>query len=294
MKKIIALMLILALSVFAFAACGGSDDEDTTPVEKTYTLSIAVDTTTSGAKVTNYVAVLVTDSNNKVVAVRLDCAETTATLENGAIKETVVTSKVELGSGYSMTGGTFAVQTKAFENAVVGKTADEVANLDMSLVAGCTMPNSPANFKAAIAKAFTTANKVTFSTADTLTVCAAISMKVSGTKASADFAGTVIVGGKVVATILDSNEVTFTVDGETVTAGAYAGSKADKLDNYMMPAGNWLNQAKAYSASTVGKTVAELANLETVSDALSAAGCTMKNTTAGYKATIIKAAANAR
>ena len=305
MKKIIALILVLSLSLFAFAACGKKNKDDQndgntnetpneTPVEKTYTLALAVDTTVSGSKVTNYAVALVLDEANKIVAVRLDCAETTVALENGALKATEVTSKVELGDNYNMTSGSFAKQTKAFEDAIVGKTADEVANLDLALVAGCTMPNSPANFKTVIAKAFATANKTTFKTAETLTVGLAISMKVSGTKASADYAGTVIAGGKVVSAILDSNEVSFTIDGETVTAGAYSGTKADKGDNYMMPAGNWMNQAKAYSASAVGKTVSELANLETVSDALAQAGCTMQNTTAGYKATLIKAANNAR
>ena len=61
-----------------------------------------------------------------------------------------------------------------------------------------------------------------------------------------------------------------------------------------MPAGPWYKQAQAFANSAVGKTAAELENLETVSDALAAAGCTMENTTAGYKATIIKAAGNAR
>lgn len=309
MKKIIALILVLTLSIFAFAACGKKDkgnennepnnnetnnNETNTPVEKNYTLSLAVETAIDGLKVSNYVAVLVLDEANKIVAVRIDCAETTVALENGALKAANVTSKVELGDNYNMTSGSFAKQTKAFEDAIVGKTADEVANLDMSLVTGCTMPYSPASFKTVVAKAFTTANKTTFKTAETLTVGAAVAMKVSGTKASADYAGTVLAGGKVVATILDSNEVAFTIDGETVTANAYAGTKADKGDAYMMPAGNWLNQAKAFSASTVGKTVAELENLEVVSDALAQAGCTMQNTTAGYKATIIKAANNAR
>jgi hypothetical protein len=61
-----------------------------------------------------------------------------------------------------------------------------------------------------------------------------------------------------------------------------------------MPAGPWYKQAQAFSNSTVGKTVAELENLDTVSDELVAAGCTMQNTTAGYKATIIKAAGYAK
>ena len=304
MKKIIALILVLTLSIFAFAACGNKDKDETpdntpdtpnTPVEKNYTLALAVETTVGeDNKVSNYVAVLVLDEANKIVAARIDCAEATATLEGEALKDTTVTTKVELGDNYSMTSGSFAKQTKAFEDAIIGKTADEVAALDLTLVAGCTMPYSPSSFKAAVAKAFATANKTTFKTAETLTVGVAASMKIAGAKASADYAGVVIAGGKVVAAILDSNEVAFTIDGETVTASAYTGTKADKGDSYMMPAGNWLKQAAAYSASAVGKTAAELENLDLVSDALAQAGCTMQNTTAGYKATIIKAAANAR
>ena len=53
-------------------------------------------------------------------------------------------------------------------------------------------------------------------------------------------------------------------------------------------------QFKAFANSAVGKTADELKDLETVSDALKAAGCTMQNTTAGYKATIIKAVGYAK
>ena len=303
MKKIIALVLVLTLSLFCFAACkkdkGGNDNNNgnggNTPTEKTYTLSIAVDSVVDeNNKVTNTVAVLLLDESNKIVAVRLDTAETTITVENNEVVDANVTSKVELGDGYPMTAGSFAKQTKAFEDYIVGKTADEVTNLDTALISGCTMPKSPTSFKVAIAKAFATANKITFKTSETVTLGAAISMSVSGGKASADFAGTVLAGGKVVAAILDSCERTFTVADGVATADDYTGTKADKGDNYTMPKGNWLNQAKAFANSAVGKTTADLVNLETVSDALASAGCTMEFTTAGYKATLIKAAGNAR
>ena len=178
MKKIIALILVLSLSLFAFAACGGknkgenNEDQGTTqnpennnnnqtPAEKTYSLALAVDTTVgTDNKVSNYVAVLVLDEANKIVAARIDCVETTPALneEGTAIADVAsVLSKVALGDSYSMTAGSFAKQTKAFEDAIVGKTADEVANLDMSLVAGCTMPYSPFSFKAVVVNAITNA-----------------------------------------------------------------------------------------------------------------------------------------
>ena len=304
MKKIIALILVLSLSLFCFAACkkdkddtnNDNNDNNNVPTEKTYSLAIAVDSSVGeDNKVTNYVAVLVLDADSKIVAARIDCAETTVALENGAIKDVAsVATKVELGDSYAMTSGSFAKQTKAFEDYIVGKNAAEVAAIDLTLVTGCTMPYSPFSFKTVVAKAFATANKVSFKTSETITVGASASMKVSEGKATADFAGVVMAGGKVVAAILDSNEHAFTVADGAIVAGEYTGTKADKGDAYVMPAGNWKNQAQAFANSAVGKTAAELQNLEAVSDALASAGCTMQWTTYGYKATIIKAANAAR
>ena len=72
------------------------------------------------------------------------------------------------------------------------------------------------------------------------------------------------------------------------TASASAAKTSETNAEY------WAKQAQAFANSTVGKTVAELADLELVSDALAAAGCTMQNTTGGYKTTIIAAAGYAR
>ena len=154
MKKTLSLILVLVLAfgcIACFASCGEK--------EKTYSLALAVDTAVDATnKVSNYVVALVLDESNKIVAARLDCVETTPELENGAIKNVAsVASKVALGDEYSMTSGSFAKQTKAFEDAIVGKTADEVKNLDMTLVSGCTMPYSPYSFKSVVPKAIANA-----------------------------------------------------------------------------------------------------------------------------------------
>ena len=290
MKKIIALMLILALSVFAFAACGGSDDDDTTPAEKTYSLALAVDTTIDGAKVTNYVTTLVLDDANKIVAVRIDCVEATATLENGAVANVAsVASKVEQGDNYAMNSGSFAKQVKAFEDAIVGKTADEVANLDMSLVAGCTMPYSPYSFKAVVAKAFASTNKTTFKTADSFTLGLANDMSISVGKATTYYAGTVVAGGKIVATIIDCGEVTLTVADGAIT-GTYAGTKVEQGDNYAMNSGSFAKQTEAFENAIAGKTATEVTNL----DMSLVAGCTMPYSPASFKAVVVESITNAR
>jgi hypothetical protein len=157
------------------------------------------------------------------------------------------------------------------------------------------MSSSKATFKALVAKAFASTLKVEFKAAGDITVGAAITTKISGGKVSSDFAGVVLAGGKVAATMIDSCEQKFSVtDGAIVAPATPAVSKNDQGDSYLMYAGSWAKQAQAFASSTVGKTVAELADLETVSDALTAAGCTMKNTTAGYKTTIIAAAGYVR
>jgi hypothetical protein len=306
MKRIVSLLVALLLVVTALVACNKTPEETTpennAPVEKTYTVAIAVDSAANNkGKVSNTALVLVLDDAGKIVAARFDCSEVTPALnEDGTVKAVdAVETKVEKGDGYTgMPAGSWAKQTKAFEDYIVGKTPAEVAELDASLIAGCTMQSSVPQFKALIAEAAASTLKVTFKTAEAITVGVAVDTAVTtgkSNKVAADFAGVVVAGGKVVATVIDSAEQSFTVAEGVITFGEFKGTKNEQGESYSgMPAGPWYKQAQAFANSTVGKTVAELANLETVSDALAAAGCTMKNTTAGYKTTIIAAAGYAR
>ena len=294
MKKIIALFMILTLALSLMVGCGDK--------EKTYSVAIATDSAVAdNGKVTNTGLVLVIDDANKIVAARFDSAEPTAKLDDAGAVVAVnsVETKVEMGDDYTMPKGSWAKQAKAFEDAIVGKTADEVANLTADLYAGCTMKTTTTVFKSLVAKAFANTNKVTFTTAESFTTGIAIDSTVkssaNGAKVASDLAGVVIAGGKVVACVLDSVEQSYTLEnGALVKSATPAVSKNEQGESYKMPAGSWLKQAQAFANSAVGKTTADLANLETVSDALAAAGCTMKNTTAGYKTTISTAAEHAR
>ena len=299
MKKIISLVLALALVLVGLVACGTPANK-----EKDYTLALAVDTAISKGKVSNTAMALILDADNKIVAARVDCVEAKPELdaEGALVTKDSVKTKVELGAEYTgMTAGSWAEQAKAFENWLVGKTAADVAGTEFTkeLIAGCTMTSSMATFKALVAEACASANKVTFKTADAVTVGLALDTAVKtsrsgGATVGTDVAVVAIAGGKVVATAIDSIEQSFAITDGALVAGDLSASKTEQGDSYTMPAGSWTKQAKAFADSTVGKTVAELNDLETVSDALAAAGCTMKNTTAGYKATIIKAAGYAK
>ena len=292
MKKIVSLVLVAVLCCLTLAAC--------TPAEtkSEYTLAIAVDTAaTDAGKVTNTAIALVLDKDGKIADVRFDCADATLAVAEGAVVavESVVT-KVEKGDAYEgMAAGSWEKQTKAFEDAIIGKTAAEVADLDATLISGCTMKSTVPTFKALVAKAAAGA-KVSFEAGAEINLGLAISEKIGANgKVSADYAATVVEDGKVIACVIDSNEVAYTVNEDgTLTAGQYKGTKTEQGDSYVMPAGNWAKQAAAFTGAIIGKNAEELEAFEPVSDALAEAGCTMQNTTAGYKATIIKAVGYAK
>ena len=324
MKKIIALMLILALSVFAFAACGGNDDDtDNTPAEKTYTLSLAVDeglATVSKGGATVIALALLTDADGKIVAARFDSVQPKFALnedKTDMVAVNRVDTKVELGDGYTGMSDSWKDEAAAFEAFLVGKTVAEIAALefvvdgaDAGLVAGCTMRSSMPTFQALIAKAAAYERKVTFSTSETVTLGLAIDAKVSGSvteggKVNAEFAAVAFAGDKVAACMIDSAEATYNLSiGETTGKGGavsislnvelnkYKGTKNEQGDAYdsfsPMASGRWYAQAQTFANTAVGKTAADLANLST--DAIT--GCSIY--TGGYKAAIVRAAGYAR
>ena len=287
MKRIISLVLVVVLSLACLVACGGGDSE--------YTLSIAVDdgfkTVNTSGNGTCIAVAIVADEDGKIVAARFDSVQ----VKNTATDAAKVATKVELGDSYTgMNAGSWAKQAKAFEDFLVGKTAEEVAALDTSaanvssgaLVAGCTMVNTTPIFQALVAKAAAYERKVTFATSEDITLGFAINAKVSGGKISADFAAVALAGDKVAASMLDYAEA---------KAGAeYAGTKNEQGDAYdpnnVMKAGKWYAQAQAYANTAAGKTVAELANLS--SEAV--AGCTMMSSIPGFKTVLPLAASYAR
>ena len=297
---IVAAVLVVGLVIGLILVLGGNKAPETpntpetpeTPADKTYTLALAVENSVGNDnKVTNYVVALLLDDAGKIVAARLDCVETTPSVVDGAIADVAsILSKVEQGDNYAMTSGSFAKQTKAFEDAIVGKTAAEVAALDTTFVAGCTMPYSPASFKSVIAKAFASTNKTTFKTAETVTLGVNADMSVSGGKVTTYYAATAVVGGKIVANIIDCNEISFTVVEDAVVAGEYKGTKVEQGDSYMMTSGSFAKQTEAFENALVGKTAAEVEALDTTL----VAGCTMPYSPASFKVVVAGAIANAR
>ena len=218
MKKIIALILVLTLTLFAFASCGKKNKDETpdnnqgtteTPDNNqgntgnegnggnettvpTYYLSLVTDGgfgTISKNKVTNITLAIVFDAEGKIVAAQFDSVEASVKVTDDEITTSNrLTTKVEKGDAYTgMPTGNWDAQSAAFEAFLVGKTAAEVAALnfvvdgaDAGLVAGCTMKSSMPVFQQLVAKAFAYERKVEFTTAEEITLGLAIDAKLTG------------------------------------------------------------------------------------------------------------------
>ena len=193
-------------------------------------------------------------------------------------------------------------QADAFESVVVGKTLDEIKALvaeggkgtDAVISAGCTITIT--EFVGAIEKAFANLADSNATASSTLTL--GMNTAQSTKDATADANGqnqveTTIVAaaidadGKVLVAASDCVQVKFTFDAagvSTYDATKAAQSKRELGANYGMVAyGNaakeWFEQADAFNALCVGKTVAEIVALcgadNYGTDEVKTAGCTI-------------------
>lgn len=294
MKKFVA-FLLLACMMLSLAACGSSGSE--------YKLGMGVDLSTDSSKENNAqvdatVAAVVTDKDGKIVACRLDVAQSKMDVTGGAVDAAkTFQTKMELGDDYGMVAYGNAIaewydQAKAFESYVVGKTAAEVEGIetvlnetghnvatDEALLAGCTMDITA--FKAAVVKACNDEKGATFTGKDFTLGVAAITAADESTAATdsddaevkmyTEYAAAVVgKDGKILAALTDATQPKITADKNGQITGAdFKGTKRELGADYGMVAyGNaiaeWDAQAKAFADYTVGKTAAEVAGIETV------------------------------
>lgn len=322
------------------------------PQTQTYKLGMGVAFGGHSATESNAtVATVVLDKDGKIVACRLDVAQNKYGFDED--EEDVVfanlLSKAELGEDYHMDdygqsmdwNGDGVVkewyaQAKAFEEFVVGKTAAEVeamgtqtlengyviSNDNDLLSAGCTI--QIVEFKAAVVKACKDEQGMSFETDKTFTLGLGINSANDSSSAedeenylvkmNVEFAASVVIDGKVVATVNDAYQPNITVeDGEVVlaTVGTFAGqadknnvfnTKRELKETYGMDAAHvdkngddvsleWYLQSKAYSEHVVGKTAAEIEGL-VADDALLEADCTIY--IGGINAVVAESVTNAR
>ena len=294
MKKFVA-FLLLACMMLSLAACGSSGAE--------YKLGMGVNLSTDSSKENNAqvdatVAAVVTDKDGKIVACRLDVAQSKMDVTGGAVDAAkTFQTKMELGDDYGMVAYGNAIaewydQAKAFESYVVGKTAAEVEGIetvlndsghnvatDAALLAGCTMDITA--FKAAVVKACNDEKGATFTGKDFTLGVAAITAADESTAATdsddavvkmyTEYAAAVVgKDGKILAALTDATQPKISADKNGQITGAdFKGTKRELGADYGMVAygsaiAEWDAQAKAFADYTVGKTAAEVAGLETV------------------------------
>lgn len=316
MKKILAIVLCLCMALCA-VACTGTENPENPATEAEYKLGMGIvvkmdSSATGNAQVDATVATVVTDADGKIVLCRIDVAQNKMNVADGAV-DTAATflTKMEKGDDYNMAkygkpnveGGTvkeWYVQTKAFEEYVVGKTASEVGAIETTVVndhniavdetllnAGCTMQIT--EFIEAVVKACNDEQGMSFKTAATFTLgVAAKTTAAESTAATADangtvamysdFAATVIADGKIIATLNDAIQPKITINaaGEIVEK-SFTETKRNLKEGYNMATYGanldnngdgkvleWYLQSEAFSNHVIGMTGAEVAAMQTV------------------------------
>ena len=293
-----AVVVVLAVVLVVLLAGGKKDQtpvtpENPAPVEKEFKLGMGIvvsldssasyNVAESKAGVAQFdatVATVVLDAQGKIVVCRLDAVQNKAELNNnGTYTVKNLLTKMELGDDYNMAkygqnmdwNGDKIVkewydQAKAFENYVIGMTADEVAAMptkvvegsgyiisaeDALLNAGCTIQIT--DFKEAVVKACKDEQGTSFKTNGTITLGVAANSfveidEVKNDKTTiatadkngamhiySDFAASAVVGGKIVASLNDAIQpsITFDVNGNIV-AKSFKATKRELMEDYNM------------------------------------------------------------
>lgn len=329
MKKLIALILALCM-VFALAACGQqakpeesaapetnetetngtetneteTETNETEATEAAYKLGMGIvvsldSSDTNKAQVDATVATVVTDAEGKIVACRLDVAQSKMDVTDGAVEpEKSFLSKLELGDDYNMVKFSDATlewyeQAANFEEYAVGKTAAEIAGaetvlndeghtvfVDETLYASVSI--SIKDFQEAVVKACNDDQGQTFTSDGSFKLGLAVNTTAEESEAAtaeqdgvvkmySEFGAAVVdEDGKIIVALTDAIQpkISINTDGE-ITDKAFKATKRELKEDYNMVAYSdatleWYEQAKNYVDYAAGKTADELLNAETV------------------------------
>lgn len=306
MKKKVALLLVLAMVMFAFAACGGGATEEP-PVEETPETAGVVQTglavITSAAKsvdagdangvaqADSLVVAVTVDEEGTIVKCVIDQAQTKIEFsKEGKIVtplDTVFVAKREMGADYGMAKASgiakeWNEQADAFAAYVAGKTVEEVKGIavneegaptDEDLASSVTVHVT--DFIAAIEKAVGNAQDLGASADDALGLGVVTSIAKSKDAAEEDglaqaytyyTATTFKADGVITSSIIDASQtnVNFSKEGKlTSDINAAFQTKNELGDAYGMKKASaigkeWNEQANAFAAYVVGKTVEEV------------------------------------
>ncbi len=274
------------------------------PAEAEYKLGLGISlnmdsSATNNAQVDACAAAVILDAEGKIVAARIDVAQNKMDVTDGAVDtEAAFLTKYEKGDDYNMVKFSDAThewyeQAAAFEEYVIGKTADEVAGMetvvneeghavttDETLYASCSI--SISEFQEAIVKACNDEQGMSFTAAEGFKLGLAINSKADESVAAtaeedgvvkmySEFGAVVVDGeGKILAALTDATQPQIKINaaGEIVET-VFKGTKRELKEDYNMVAYSnatleWYQQAQNFAEYAVGKTADELRAAETV------------------------------
>ena len=296
MKKIIALALVLLMASFAFTGCGAAKVKTGLAVISSIARSSDAAADAEGtAEADSVVAAVTVDGSGKIVACKLDTAQSTAGLTaDGKIStplDTEYKTKQEKGADYGMKsisgiGKEWNEQADALCKYVVGKTIDQVKGIaineegaptDAELASSVTV--SIGDYIAAIAKAVENAKEIGATSTDKLGLGITTSISKS-TEPTADAEGNVQFyshytastfdkDGKITSCIIDASQtnVGFDATGKITTDLASAFKTKNELGlDYGMKASSaigkeWYEQADSFAKYVTGKKVADVSGI---------------------------------
>ena len=263
-------------------------------------ISLNMDDSKAGnAQVDACAAAVVLDAEGKIVAARIDVAQNKMDVTDGQVDtEATFLTKYEKGDDYNMVKFSNAThewyeQAAAFEEYVVGKTADEISGMetvvneeghavttDETLYASCSI--SISEFQEAIVKACNDEQGMSFTAEEGFKLGLAINSTADESVAATADAegvvkmysefGAVVVDaeGKILAALTDATQPQIKIDaaGEIVET-SFKGTKRELKEDYNMVAFSnatleWYQQAQNFVEYAVGKTADELRGTETV------------------------------
>lgn len=299
MKRNIALVLCLAIAIFAFAGCssaGNSGEAVKTGLAVISSIAKSVDAGDKDglAEVDSMIAAVMVDKNGKILNCKIDAAQTKINFtKEGKITtplDTAFKSKQELGTEYGMGKASgikkeWNEQADAFAQYVVGKTAAEVKGIavtDQGIPADKDLSSSMTihvgDFIAVVDKAVGNAKELGAKTGDKLGL--GVLTSISGSKDAGDADGlaqaysnytatTFSADGKITSSIIDASQsnVNFSKAGKiTSDLKAELKTKQELGATYGMAKASsikkeWNEQADAFAKYVTGKTVAEVKSI---------------------------------
>ena len=297
MKKLIALLFIISISLSLLSSCAKKEE---------FALSIGVAEAVDyeNGVIRQSVAAVVTDANGKIVLTRLDAVEYEVKLDGG---EAVI--YVPLAIRDEVKNNSFIQAANALEASVKGMTK---AGAEAALAPDENEDDSyTQDLSRAVLKALASNYPTKFSSVPDLSAGVSLFANAAiGTEKDKDdqtkeiptltlgvsFAAIAAEGGRVRGAVIDENELTVKLDGENgkITAHSYVGTKLEQGEDYHMDdynpyaIGEWYEQAAAYVKELNYKPVDRI---DTLPEGTTA-GCTID--TANYFAAVIKASRRVR